>query len=281
MERAANLRTRAGRSLDHFRGHLAAAAMAATARHAGWIADRSRGARWKDGRARSGAAFARTDFECRVKSQRRCRGRVPDLVCDQASLRRSHHGPHRDGRNHIHDSRGRARIAEPIRENRASAYFLGVIWSAARSGPSRKGGSPPLCYARLAGRGADAPLSSRCVRKNQARPRPMKARASSRTPHFRSSYFFLPSKPPSAPVAPPVAPPAAPPSALPPPSAAPTPPFASPPATPATSGTNTGFEVVPVTRNEIPPPLLPPWPPPASEATEATCDTPPSAPPLT
>src|SRR5580693_4920195 len=86
-------------------------------------------------------------------------------------------------------------------------------------------------------------------------------------------YFFLPSKPPSAPVAPPVAPPAAPPSALPPPTAAPTPPFASPPAIPATSGTKTGFDVVPVTRNGIPPPLPPlPPPPKGNESTDATCD---------
>src|ERR1700721_856083 len=88
MECAADLRSRAGGSVDHFRRNLATTAMAAAARNAGWIADRPRRARREDG------------------------------------------GP-RDGRDHIHDSRGGARIAESIRGYGTSAYFLAVLWSAA------------------------------------------------------------------------------------------------------------------------------------------------------
>src|SRR5579862_3467012 len=131
MERAADLRTRAGGSVDHFRRNLATTAMAAAARNAGWIADRSRRARREDGGSRRGAAFAGTDFERRIKPQRRCGCRVPDLVCNQASLRGGNDRPDRDGRDHIDDSRGGARIPESIRGYGTSAHFLAVLWSAA------------------------------------------------------------------------------------------------------------------------------------------------------
>src|ERR1700757_2141492 len=126
MERPADLRTSAGGSLDHFCCHLATTAMAATARNAGWIADRSRRARRKDGGTRRGSAFARADFERRIKPQRRCRGGLPDLVYDQTSLHRGHNRPDRDGRYHIDDSRGGARVAESIRGYGTSAYLVGA-----------------------------------------------------------------------------------------------------------------------------------------------------------